>query len=71
MTCYKMARSTYVDTEDIVEGTLKIGEENARIYDKGSYTQLVLYKDMYQFSVIGNIEIEEMQQILISIPKIN
>lgn len=71
VTCYKMARSTYVDTEDIVEGTLKIGEENARIYDKGSYTQLVLYKDMYQFSVIGNIEIEEMQQILMSIPKIN
>lgn len=71
VTCYKMARSTYVDTEDIVEGTMEIGEENARIYDKGSYKQLVLYKDMYQFSVIGNIEIEEMKQILMSIPKIN
>lgn len=71
VTCYKMARSTYVDTEDIVEGNLEVGDKNARIYDKGSYTQLVLYEDMYQFSVIGNIEIEEMKQILMSIPKIN
>lgn len=71
VTCYKIAHSTYVDTEDLIEETLDIEGEEARIYDKGSYIQLVLYKDMHQLSVIGNIEIKEMEQILASIPKIS
>lgn len=71
VTCYKIAHSTYVDTEELIEGTLNIGGEEAQIYDKGSYIQVVFYKDMHQLSVIGNIEIEEMEKILASIPEIN
>lgn len=71
VTCYKVAHSTYVDTEDLIEGILNVGGEKARIYNKGSYIQVVLYKDMHQLSIIGNIEIGEMEKILASIPRIN
>lgn len=65
--CYLEPHSTYIDTEDLIGKKIKTEIGDVMIYDKGEYQQIVLYKDYHQFSVIGNIEFDEMIKVLESV----
>lgn len=67
--CYEMPHSTYIDTEKMTENKIEINGMEAKIYDKGNYRQIVYYYNLHQFSVLGNIQVKEMEKILLSIPE--